>query len=72
MVSNCVEAMDYTENDGDIQIVSDLVGGMQDAIVDYQVSGDPQTSPVGPLIQATLMAHREAVYDQSLKLIVSC
>ena len=37
-----VEAAGYTENDVDIQTVSELVDDIRDAVTDYQVSGDPK------------------------------
>ena len=37
-----VEAAGYTENDVDVQIVSELVDDIRDAVTDYQVSGDPK------------------------------
>ena len=34
-----VEAVGYVENDKDVQIVSELMGDVRDAVTDYQVSG---------------------------------
>ena len=39
-----VEAVGYTESDEDIQIVSELMDGIRDAVTDYQVSSDPSPS----------------------------
>ena len=36
--------MGYTENDEDVQIVSELMDDIRDAVVDYQVSGDLEPS----------------------------
>ena len=37
-----VEAVGYTKNDEDIQLVSELVDDIRDAVIDYQVGGDPK------------------------------
>ena len=62
----------HITSEGDIQIVSELVDDIRDAIIDYQVSGTLETSlqpsHSGKLVQ---MAHQQAIYDQNLQLIVS-
>jgi len=35
------EAVDYVENDEDVQIVSELVEDIRDAVINYWVSEDP-------------------------------
>ena len=35
-----VETVGYTKNDEDVQIVSELVDDIRDAVIDYQVSDD--------------------------------
>ena len=42
-----VKVVGYTENNEDIQIVSELMDDIRDAVVDYQVSGD-----LDPFLQA--------------------
>ena len=37
-----VEAPGYTENDEDVQIVSEFMDDIRDAVIDYQVSGNPK------------------------------
>jgi len=37
-----VEAVGYTENDEDVQVVSELMDDIQGAVIDYQVSGNPE------------------------------
>ena len=37
-----IEAAGYMENDKDVQIVSELIDDVRDAVTDYQVSGDPE------------------------------
>ena len=37
-----IEAVGYMENDRDVQIVSELMDDIQDAVTDYQVSSDPR------------------------------
>jgi len=42
----------YTENDEDVQTVSELMDDIRDTVIDYQVCGIPN-SFYGLLIQAT-------------------
>ena len=45
-----VEAVGYKENDEDVQIVSELMGDIGDAVTNYQVGGDPK-----PFLQVPLL-----------------
>ena len=55
-----IEAVGHTENDKDVEIVSELMDNIRDAVADYQVSGDPRwflqpshSSKTGPDGEAT-------------------
>ena len=63
--------MGYAENDEDVQIVSELVDDIRDAIIDFQVSGDPNLFLRVSSWNPVQMAHQQAIYDQNLELIVS-
>ena len=63
--------MGYTENDEDVQIVSELVDDIRDAIIDYRVSGDPNLFLRASSRNPVQTAHQQAIYDQNLELIVS-
>jgi hypothetical protein len=53
MILGRIEAADYTGNDEDVQIVSELMDDVRDAVADYQVSCDPK-----PLLSAPHLGNR--------------
>ena len=45
MVLSRVEAAGYTRDNEEVQIVSELMDDIRDAVTDYQVCGDPNPFP---------------------------
>lgn len=45
--------MGYKETDKDVQIVSELMDDIRDAVTNYQVCGDPRSFLQDPITQAT-------------------
>jgi len=48
-----IEAVEYKENDKDVQIVSELMDDVRDAVTDYQVSSDPRWFSITSLSKKT-------------------
>lgn len=51
MVLSRVEDVGYTEDDEDVQIVSELMDNIRDVVIDYQVSCDPKPFLRSPLFR---------------------
>ena len=69
---DCIRVTAYTENSEDIQIVSESVDDVRHAVTSYLVSGDHKWFLRAPLFtRPAQTVHRQAIFDQNLKLIVS-
>ena len=44
-VSGRIDTVGHTANEEDVQIVSELADNIRDAVIEYQVCGNPKPSP---------------------------